>query len=474
MLKKRARVVTLSIYLIDIVLTTASFYVAYFIRDFLYSRYGYERLFPLGYYHWLLLVIIPLWTALFFYTGTYRFSYAKSPLRELVRLWVSVLTGVICVGTVVFLSRSLYFSRLFLATFAATNIVLLTLGRFAVYLAARSGRKSPQNRRNIVIVGTGEDARRLARTIEKHSNWGLNLIGYVTDNGHKTEADHKGRMKVLGSIREIQSIVEKHCVDEVIFAVSRERVEELEDVFLLLEDLGINARLVLNIFPHMISKVHLDELDNIPLLTFTTIPTNEFALLVKRVIDVFVSAVLLILFSPLIAGIAVAIKLTSPGPVIFTQRRCGLNGRVFDFYKFRSMYIDAEKRADELRESNEVDGPVFKMKRDPRVTPVGRFLRRTSLDELPQLWNVLKGDMSIVGPRPPLPEEVEKYERWQRRRLSMKPGITCIWQVSGRSRIGFQEWMKLDLQYIDNWSIWLDLKIIFKTIPAVLSGRGAY
>ncbi len=472
MLKKKARIITLFIYMVDIFLTVASFYLAYFIRDYLFSRFEYERLFPIGDYNWFLLVIIPLWSALFFYTGTYRFSYAKSPMRELVRIWAAVVIGMFCLGAVVFLSRSFYFSRLFLATFGAVNITLLTLGRISIYLWARSGRKSTHNRRNIVIVGTGEDARNIAETIERHSNWGLRFLGFVTPDRSIATDPRDGR--VLGSVGEIQDIVERYFVDEVIFALSRDRVEDMEDVFLLLEDLGINARLVLNIFPHMISRVHLDELENIPLLTFTTIPTNEFALMVKRVIDVCVSAMLLLLFSPFIAAIAVLIKATSPGPVIFIQRRCGLNGRVFNMYKFRSMYIDAEERVHELKEANEVDGPVFKMKRDPRITPIGMFLRRTSLDELPQLWNVLKGDMSMVGPRPPLPEEVAKYERWQRRRLSMKPGLTCIWQISGRSKISFQEWMRLDLQYIDNWSLWLDLKIIFKTIPAVLSGRGAY
>jgi lipopolysaccharide/colanic/teichoic acid biosynthesis glycosyltransferase len=170
---------------------------------------------------------------------------------------------------------------------------------------------------------------------------------------------------------------------------------------------------------------------------------------------------------------ALLIKFTSPGPVFFFQERVGLNGRRFKMIKFRSMYADAEQRLAEVQQHNEMDGPVFKMKNDPRITSVGRWFRRLSIDELPQLWNVLVGEMSLVGPRPPLPNEVERYERWQRRRLSMKPGVTCLWQVGGRNEIDFQTWMKLDMEYIDNWSLFLDFKILLKTISVVLTAKGA-
>ena len=171
--------------------------------------------------------------------------------------------------------------------------------------------------------------------------------------------------------------------------------------------------------------------------------------------------------------VAIGIKLTSPGPILFRQKRSGLHGRLFTMYKFRSMVNDAEMLRAELEAFNEMTGPVFKMNQDPRVTPIGKFMRRTSIDEFPQLWNVLVGDMSLVGPRPPIPNEVDKYDPWHRRRLSMKPGLTCLWQISGRNKIGFDQWMKLDLQYIDNWSLWLDFTILLRTIPVVLSGFGA-
>jgi exopolysaccharide biosynthesis polyprenyl glycosylphosphotransferase len=217
----------------------------------------------------------------------------------------------------------------------------------------------------------------------------------------------------------------------------------------------------------------LDDLQGLPLLTYTTTPTNEFMLLVKRFFDLGVALVMLIIHALPMLAIAAAIKLTSRGPVFFRQERLGLHGRPFTMLKFRSMVADAEARKAQLAPRNEMNGPAFKMKHDPRVTWVGRIIRTLSLDELPQMFNVLLGQMSLVGPRPAPREEIENYERWQRRRLSMKPGITCFWQIAGRNKVDFDEWMRLDLQYIDNWSFGLDLKILLKTIPAVFLARGA-
>jgi exopolysaccharide biosynthesis polyprenyl glycosylphosphotransferase len=209
------------------------------------------------------------------------------------------------------------------------------------------------------------------------------------------------------------------------------------------------------------------------MLSFTSTPHDYLALFLKRTFDIVVSATVLLVASPVLLLVCVAIKLDSPGPIFFPQRRIGLSGREFTLYKFRSMCLDAEHRLPDVREYNEMGGPVFKMLRDPRVTRVGRWLRRTSLDEFPQFWNVLRGEMSIVGPRPPIPAEVKRYERWQRRRLSVRPGITCTWQVSGRNDIDFEQWMALDLEYIDTWSFWRDLHIVMRTIPAVILGKGA-
>jgi exopolysaccharide biosynthesis polyprenyl glycosylphosphotransferase len=239
------------------------------------------------------------------------------------------------------------------------------------------------------------------------------------------------------------------------------------------EELGVGAKVYADFFQQRIARVEVEDLDGAPMLSFTTVPGDPLALLAKRAFDVAVSGAAVALLSPLLLAVSLAIVVDSPGPVLFRQRRVGRNGREFWLYKFRSMRADAEAHLARLRDQNEADGPVFKMRNDPRITRVGRFLRKTSIDELPQFWNVLRGDMSVVGPRPPIPSEVREYHRWQRRRLSMRPGITCIWQISGRSDVKFDRWMELDLQYIDNWSFWDDLKIVFKTIPVVLIGKGA-
>jgi exopolysaccharide biosynthesis polyprenyl glycosylphosphotransferase len=224
-----------------------------------------------------------------------------------------------------------------------------------------------------------------------------------------------------------------------------------------------------------IAKTYVEDMDGLPMLTYSTTPEDVGKLFCKRAFDLTAVLVGLIIISPLLLIISLGVRISSSGPVFFKQRRIGLNGRVFWCYKFRSMVQNAEALQEQLETQNELSGPVFKIKKDPRVTTIGYWLRKYSLDELPQLYNVLRGDLSLVGPRPPIVDEVRRYEPWQRRRLSMRPGITGIWQVEGRSRIAeFDEWVKLDLQYIDNWSLTLDMKILLKTIPTVLSGRGAH
>jgi exopolysaccharide biosynthesis polyprenyl glycosylphosphotransferase len=309
--------------------------------------------------------------------------------------------------------------------------------------------------RHVAVVGNGRAAQDFARAIQNHQVWGLKLVGVFERE-------------------EIRPVLEAGGVDELILVVERESLNEFRETFLHCEELGITARVILNFFPHSIARMELHELEGFPLLSFSTTPTNEALMFVRRILDMVLSSLILLIFGPLLMlPTAILIKLTSRGPVFFKQQRCGLHGRVFTMYKFRSMVDNAEKLRGDLETPDNMDGPVFKASRDPRITPIGKVIRRFSIDELPQFFNVLRGDMSIVGPRPPLPNEVARYARWQRRRLSMKPGITCLWQISGRNEIGFDEWMKLDLSYIDNWSLLLDLKILLKTVPVVLLGRGA-
>jgi exopolysaccharide biosynthesis polyprenyl glycosylphosphotransferase len=273
-------------------------------------------------------------------------------------------------------------------------------------------------------------------------------------------------------LEDLRSMLAEHVIDEIHFAVESGQLPSLEEVFLWCDEEGVCSRIAVDFFPHVNSDVALERLGGTPLLTFSAAPDDEVLLLAKRVIDIALASTLLVALSPLLLLVALLIRITSPGPVIFRQTRCGLNGRTFTFYKFRSMVADAERRAHEVAHLTQRE-VATKIPNDPRLTPVGKWLRKFSIDELPQLLNVLRGDMSLVGPRPAIPSEVAQYKRWQRRRLRMRPGLTCLWAVEGRDRIDFESWMRLDLEYIDTWSLGLDARIMLRTIPQVLSGRGA-
>jgi exopolysaccharide biosynthesis polyprenyl glycosylphosphotransferase len=365
-----------------------------------------------------------------------------------------------------------YVSRWFLVVYGVVNCAFLATEKVGLRLLSRAVRSRGFNFRTVLLVGTGRKAAQLAEFLESHPGWGFRVIGYLDDD-NGGEIRRANRWPSLGKITDLEGILMGEVVDELVFVIEKGKLGEYEEALLVAERHGVRAHVSLDIFPHVLARPVLEEMDGVPLLTFTTTPTNPLQLVAKRAVDLAISFVLFVLTSPVQLAAALAIKLSSSGPVYFRQVRCGLNGRHFTLVKFRTMQSGAEERLSEISHLNEMSGPVFKATRDPRLTKVGRFLRRLSIDELPQLWNVIVGDMSLVGPRPPLPEEVARYEPWQRRRLSMKPGLTCLWQISGRSEVDFDRWMALDLKYIDTWSPMLDVKILLKTVPAVLSGRGA-
>jgi exopolysaccharide biosynthesis polyprenyl glycosylphosphotransferase len=277
-------------------------------------------------------------------------------------------------------------------------------------------------------------------------------------------------------LSELQEVLAKEAIDEVFVALPVERYSNIIDgVVQQCEEQGIMVRVRTPMFNLRIARTHIDDLDGVPVISIHSGPQEGWQLFIKRLIDVAGSALLITLLSPLLLLVALLVKTTSPGPVFFRQERIGLNKRRIQLLKFRTMVPDADKRQSELEHLNEAEGPVFKMKNDPRVTPVGRFMRRFSIDELPQLFNVLTGEMSLVGPRPLPVRDVERIDaQWHKRRFSVKPGLTCLWQVNGRSDVNFERWVRLDLEYIDRWSLGLDMKILAKTIPAVMKGSGAY
>ena len=366
-------------------------------------------------------------------------------------------------------------SRSFLGLFAGFTWFLLCLVRLNAgrLLGAMRGRWGASH--FVFVVGTGEPARRLGRQLEEAASYGIRLAGFMSDTPGPpeiSEIDLAARYPVH-PLDDLPQLLRKQVIDEIIFAVDSRRLMDLEEIMLACDEEGVRTRVAVDFFPHVNSQVYLDRLGALPLLTFSATPHDEIRLLVKRLTDILLAGAWLVLLFPVMLAIAAVIRLTSPGPAIFRQERCGLNGRRFVFYKFRSMCQDAEAMRASLEHLSSRQ-LAFKMPDDPRLTGVGRWLRKFSVDELPQLWNVFKGDMSLVGPRPALPDEVDQYKGWQRRRLRMRPGLTCLWAVCGRDTVDFETWMKLDMQYIDNWSLALDWKIILKTIPQLLSGKGAH
>lgn len=473
MFKQKEQITSGLVFLFDLMLTALAFLVAFWARDTLHAYFPLGRIGVFFESHMrLLLIIIPLWSLLFLLTKLYESYKTKTFFQEAFAVFKVVSIGSFIIGFGVFTLRYFMISRAVIAFFAVFDFLFLISGRVAIKRIMKYGKSRGWGSLNLIVVGTGKEAGEIAEVIGQQHHWNLRLVGFVSPDGRGRKETLKG-YPVLGGRKDFPRIVNDNVVDEVVFAVPRRQIEGLGDMFLLCEERGIKTRVVLNLFPHMFSKVLLERLQDIPLLTFSATPTNEFALFVKRLVDIVVSSVCLIILSPLLLIVSLLIKMTSEGPVFFTQKRTGLYSRTFTMYKFRSMVADAEERKREVRHMNEMDGPIFKIRNDPRITGIGKWIRKTSIDEFPQLINVLKGEMSLVGPRPHPVEEVSGYTTWQRRRLSMKPGITGLWQIGGRSHTSFAESMKHDLNYIDNWSLWLDMKILLRTIPTILSGKGA-
>lgn len=369
--------------------------------------------------------------------------------------------------------RRMDLSRSFVALFAAYAWVLLCLFRLNAGRVLRVVRREFGSPHYVMVAGLGEGAMRLGRELEDAAPYGIRLTGFLADASEPpiSEIVLHGKYPVF-PLAQLTELLRRQVIDEIIFAVDSRRLVELEEVFLLCDEEGVRTRVAVDFFPHVNSEVYMDRLGTLPLLTFSATPHDEIRLSVKRVTDIILAGAALVILFPVMLAVALLIRLTSPGPAIFRQVRCGLNGRQFVFYKFRSMQENAHQMREQFRHLSQRE-LALKIPNDPRLTAVGRWLRKFSIDEWPQLWNVLKGDMSLVGPRPAVPEEVEQYKGWQRRRLRMRPGLTCLWAVNGRDAVDFETWMKLDMQYIDSWSLALDWKIILRTIPQVLTGRGA-
>jgi len=353
-----------------------------------------------------------------------------------------------------------------LTQFSAVGLVRLSaLGGLRVL------RRSGRNYRNVLVIGSGPRALILTETIASHPEWGLRIVGYV-DEG---DSPFDGRIPAERVFKMIDfpKLIRDEVIDEVITACPRAMLATIGPAVKVCSAAGVPLTVTTDLFGDYLPPPKITRLGSYAGLSFAPVHHSRSLLLVKRGLDVAGALAGLVVAAPVIGMAALAIRFTSPGPVFFRQVRCGLHGRPFAMIKLRTMVADAEARQQDVLYLNEMGGPVFKIENDPRVTPIGHWLRAFSIDELPQLWNILVGDMSLVGPRPPIPSEVAQYETSERRRLSMRPGLTCLWQVSGRNHIAFDEWVKLDLQYIDSWSLSNDLRILLLTVPVVLGGSGS-
>ncbi|MFZ0769879.1 MAG: sugar transferase [Candidatus Sulfotelmatobacter sp.] len=363
----------------------------------------------------------------------------------------------------------------FLGIFWLTSTAATIFSRMAMRSLLKRVRIHGRNLRDMLIVGTNARAIQFAEKMRQNPALGYRVIGFVDQDWSGLTEFRQAGFDLACNFEGLPAFLRANVVDEVVVTLPmRSFHSRASDIATLCEEQGIVIRFISNLFDLKKARSQAEEFAGDSLITHYTGSLQGWPVVFKRVVDIVASLGMIILLLPLLALTAVLIRLTSRGPAVFVQKRLGLNKRHFGIYKFRTMVVDAEKRMKEVEHLNEVTGPVFKIKNDPRVTPLGRILRKASIDELPQLFNVLKGDMSLVGPRPLPIRDYEGFnEDWQRRRFSVRPGITCLWQIGGRSSISFEQWMELDLQYIDKWSLKLDLEILVKTIPAVLRGSGA-
>ncbi len=468
MVTEKKKIGNFLISIIDITVTLLSFVLAYFIREYYFDvnlEYSSE-------YVTVALLIVPTWLFLLRTVNLMGIPRTRSYSQIFVQVFKVVMIGFAVAIIFIFILRLNLISRIVIILFAAINLVLLYATKILTFVVSKYYRANGHNKKNILLLAD-ETSVEFIEKILNHSEWGYRIIMILSDSPIIRER-YGRKAKIITAKASVKSLIEFDIVDEVVYCMNEINQKEIQSLIYSCEEIGVSFRMQSHLWNLTGTKSKLSYIDEIPFFSFENTPTDYIALQLKWLSDYIFAFLTLMIFAPVMIVTSILIKYTSPGPLFFKQLRVGLRGRKFYLYKFRTMVPNAEQLRNELEAMNEVDGPVFKIKDDPRITTIGKFLRKTGLDELPQLYNILKGDMSLVGPRPPIPEEVQKYERWQLRRLSMKPGITCIWQIMpNRNNIPFNQWMKLDLQYIDSWSPKLDLTLFLKTVKTVLSANGS-
>jgi exopolysaccharide biosynthesis polyprenyl glycosylphosphotransferase len=419
------------------------------------------------------LVLLPLWILILYLLKVAEIPRTKR-YRELFFEYVQSAVVLFLIFTFVYFAFGLYpIPRLFIVEVIFLGLFFLFTVRLFEYKVFKIYRSQGYNSINIVLIADDSSEIFIQKLLD-HKEWGYRIFAIFTESATLQAKYEKTIIMLPGKFMKVlNDLMDGDLIDEVLYLKTRVNTAEVREIIRSCEEVGVTFKLRISESMIKLTNAFKSEIAEEKFLTFTNIPHNPYQLKIKKVMDVIISLLVIVAFSPIFLIIALAIKLTSKGPVIFKQGRVGLRGRPFDLYKFRTMVANAEAIKRQLEDKNEVDGPVFKIKDDPRVTKVGKFLRRSGLDELPQLFNVLKGEMSLIGPRPPLQSETLQYKRWQLRRLSVKPGLSCFWQIKPeRNNIRFDKWMELDLAYIDNWSIRLDLMILFKTVGTVFKRTG--
>ncbi len=405
--------------------------------------------------------------------GAYDLRRTRPFFDEVYGILNATTTAILLLVVFVFFYRRLFYSRLIFIYGGILILILLTTARLVRRMILARLRQSGQGIDRVLIIGAGEVGRAVMRNIIAQPELGYQVVGFLDDDPAKSTLDI-GPIRALGPIENVLQVIQEQRIDQIMITLPWQYHRKTVRLVLEAEEAGVRARVVPDLFQLSLGGIDVEAISGIPLIGIKQTALTGFNLIVKRAFDLLFTVPFVVLTSPLWALIAAAIKLDSPGPVFFRQERAGKNGKPFQVYKFRSMYVGAEAEQAALLAQNEATGPIFKIRDDPRRTRVGRFIRRTSIDELPQFINVLRGDMSVVGPRPPLFSEVAEYQEWQRKRLEIQPGVTGLWQVSGRSDLSFDEMVMLDIYYGENWSLGSDIRIVLRTVPQVLFGDGAY
>ncbi|HLJ69656.1 MAG TPA: sugar transferase [Chloroflexota bacterium] len=454
-------------------LTYGSFALAYWIRYTLkigpaiQSQVSFADYQPVG----LILLVVTILVLLL--KGAYRFRLSRDTVDEVSTMFSTVTIAVSIVVVISALLHSWEYSRAVIAYVWLLSIVALTSGRVVFRGVQGWLHRKGWGVSRVLVVGGSDIGKMVMQSMMSRRDLGYQPAGFVYEDGAGQQRDF-GRFPALGSVADVPHLLDSGSVDEVVVALPASEHDQVLTILQLCEHHGIGLKLIPDLFEMSLSRVNVDGIAGVPLLDVRESALRPFSRAVKRAMDIVVATLGLLATLPIVLVVGLLIRLESPGPAFVLQERVGLSGKRFRCVKLRSMAVDAESMRPSLAKLNEMDGPVFKIRADPRRTKVGRRIRRWSVDELPNFWNVLRGDMSIVGPRPALPQEVDAYDDWHRRRLEVKPGMTGVWQVSGRSDLPFDEMLLMDIYYVDNWSISLDIRIMLRTVLAVLGRKGAY